>query len=108
MFRRWGARGIDFYGKADQEFDKIKNEKPEGPYLKKALGLNLIPVFHNIIMFHLTGRMVYKKQVRQNLDAILDRLKKSHHLAMKEYIEFLVSDMEDGAALFGDTSACES
>jgi len=104
MFRNWGPRGIEFYNKADQEFDQIKGEKPEGPYLRKVLGLNLLPVFHNIVMFHLTGRMVYKRQVRQNLSAILDQLKKSGHMALEQYVEFLVADMEDGAAIFGDAA----
>jgi hypothetical protein len=102
MFEKWGPRGIEFYRGADLEYDQIKREKPEGPYLKKALGLNLLPVFHNIIMFHLTGRMVYKKQVRQNLSAILDRLEKGRHLTLKDYVEFLVADMDAGAAVFED------
>lgn len=102
MFNRWGPRDIEFHTNADLEYDRIKTEKPEGPYLKKALALNLLPVFHNVIMFHLTGRIVYRKQVRQNLGSILDRLEKSRHVALKEYIEFLVADMEDGAAIFGE------
>jgi hypothetical protein len=101
-FRKWGPRTVEFYTGADLEYDRIKREKPEGPYLKKALGLNLVPVFHNIIMFHLTGRIVYKKQVRQNLGAILDRLAKGGHFTLKEYIEFLVADLDGGAAVFED------
>jgi hypothetical protein len=101
-FKSWGVREVEFYRKADRELDQIKRERPEGPYLKKALGLNLRPVFHNIIMFHLTGRVIYKKQVRQNLNAILDRLKRSGHLALKEYVQFLVADLENGAAIFED------
>ena len=101
MFEKWGACDLEFYTKADIEYDRVKSEKPEGPYLKKALGLNLLPVFHNVIMFHLTGRIVYQKQVRQNFNAILDRLNLSGYTALREYVEFLVADMEDGAAIFG-------
>jgi hypothetical protein len=105
MFRKWRPRGFELYARADHEHDFIKSEKPEGPYLKKALALNLSPVFHNVIMFHLTGRNVYRKQVRQNLGSILDRLEKSGHRSLKEHIEFLVADMEDGAAVFGDAAS---
>jgi len=101
MFEKWGINDIELYITADIEYDRVKSEKPEGPYLKKALGLNLLPVFHNVIMFHLTGRIVYQKQVRQNLNAILDRLNLSGYVALREYIEFLVADMENGAAIFG-------
>jgi hypothetical protein len=101
-FKGWGSREVGLFRKADLEHDRIKGERPEGPYLKKALGLNLRPVFHNVIMFHLTGRMVYKKQVRQNLSAILDRLQMGRHFALREYVEFLVADLENGAAVFED------
>ena len=74
MFDKWSACDHEFYTNADIEYDRVKSEKPEGPYLKKALGLNLLAVFDNVIMFHLTGRIVYQKQVRQNFKAILDRL----------------------------------
>ena len=33
-----------------------------------------VPVLHNVLAFHLTERSLYKRQARQNIKAILDRV----------------------------------
>jgi len=52
----WKKELATLYGKADKEYVRIKIEKPMGPYLKHALALNVRPLVHNLIAYHLTGR----------------------------------------------------
>jgi hypothetical protein len=46
--------------------------------------------------------MFYRKQVNQNLKAILQRLAADECLALKEFIELLIRDMNNGPAVFGE------
>lgn len=101
-FRIWNGRHEKLYMDADRDYDRLKAEKPLGPYLKHALAINVSPVFHNITAYHLTGMMFYKKQVNQNLKAILHRLLEEDCEALKEFIELLIRDMNNGPAVFGE------
>ena len=94
----WKPAAIELYQEADREYVKIKTEKPMGPYLKHALALNIRPVFHNIIAFHLTGRALYSKQARQNLTGIMHRLSEKGLSSLKEFITLLLDDMRNGPA----------
>lgn len=100
-FRNWDGRHEPLYLAADREFDRIKSEKPSGPYMQHALAINISPIFHNIVAYHLTGMSFYRKQVNQNLKAILQRLVAEGYPALKEFIELLISDMDHGPAVFG-------
>ena len=99
-FRDWKEDYAGLYKTAWEQYLHIRKEKPEGPYRKKALYFNLRPVLHNIISFHLTGRRFYHTQVRQNLAAVMQRLVERDFFALKQYLEFLIADMEYGPALF--------
>jgi hypothetical protein len=98
-FTRWQGQAADLYGDADLEYKKLRREKPEGPYRKKALYFNLRPVLHNIISYHLTGREFYHTQVRQNLAAVRQRLAERECHALDRLIQFLLADLENGPAL---------
>ncbi len=99
-FQNWVSRKIEVYMKANKEYEIIKAHKPDEPYLKDALKLNLMPVFHNIISYHLTGHDYYKTQIRQNIKAILHRLEQEEYISLKEYINFLINDLHNGPAIF--------
>jgi hypothetical protein len=101
-FRTWNGHHEKLYVEADKDYDRLKSEKPFGPYLKHALAINVSPVFHNIVTYHLTGMMFYRKQVNQNLKAILQRLAAEECPALKEFIELLICDMNNGPAVFGE------
>jgi hypothetical protein len=94
----WNLELGELYKKADQEYMRIKREKPMGPYLKHALALNIRPVFHNIIAFHLTGRNLYAKQARQNLSGIMHQLAENGCRALKEFLLLLMADLKNGPA----------
>ncbi len=104
-FTAWNDQYEKLYVDADRDYDRLNSEKPLGPYLKHALAINVSPVFHNIITYHLTGMTFYRKQVNQNLKAILHRLATENCQALKEFIEFLIRDMNNGPAVFGDGSS---
>jgi hypothetical protein len=101
-FTTWNGDHSGLYGQAQQEYDRLKAGKPSGPYLKNALALNVSPVFHNIIAYHLTGIAFYRKQIKQNLDAILQRLLDGGYCALRDFIQLLIDDMEIGPAVYGD------
>lgn len=100
-FLSWNSGNGKLYLDADRDYDRLKSEKPSGTYPKHALAIQVSPVFHNIVAYHLTGMMFYRKQVNQNLKAILQRLDEEKYPALKEYIELLISDMNHGPAVFG-------
>jgi hypothetical protein len=100
LFEAWNRDNLDLYKVAEKQHQQIWNEKPSGPYLKHALALNIRPVLHNVITFHLTGRPVYKRQARQNIKAIMSRLEEERYNAFKDYLSLLIKDMESGPALF--------
>jgi hypothetical protein len=100
-FRSWNEQYEQLYVAADREYDRIKSGKPSGPYMKHALAINMSPTFHNIVAYHLTGMSFYKQQVNQNLKAILQRLVVEEYPALKEFIELLIGDMDNGPAVFG-------
>jgi hypothetical protein len=100
-FHNWNGRYEQLYLAADREYDRIKMEKPSGPHVQRALAIAISPVFHNIVAYHLTGMSFYKKQVNQNLKAILQRLVTEEFHALKQFIELLISDMDNGPAVFG-------
>jgi hypothetical protein len=102
-FAKWNGDCSKLYGQAQQEYDRLKAGKPSGPYLKNALALNVSPVFHNIIAYHLTGIGFYKKQVKQNLQAILQRLVDGGYCALRDFIQSLIDDMDSGPAVYGDS-----
>ena len=95
----WKPRWVELYQKADRDSVRIKSEKPRGPYLKHALGLNIRPVLHNIIAFHLTGRSLYARQVKQNLSGIMHRLEEEGHSSLASFLMLLVEDLKNGPAV---------
>ena len=97
----WKKELIDLYKEADGEYVRIKSERPEGPYLKHALALNIRPLVHNLISFHITGRDVYAKQARQNLSGIMHQLTENRCYALCQFLTFLLDDMKSGAAIWG-------
>jgi len=100
LFGAWKAAQTRLYETAERQQRQIWTDKPSGPYMKHALALNIRPVLHNVISFHLTGRPVYKRQARQNIRAIMTRLEEEGYSAFKEYLSLLIKDMENGPALF--------
>jgi hypothetical protein len=95
----WKKEWTELYKEADGEYVRIKTEKPEGPYLKHALALNIRPLVHNLISFHLTGREVYAKQAQQNLSAIMHQLAENRCNALCQFLTCLLKDMKRGAAV---------
>ena len=95
----WKPGLVGLYRRADKEYVTIKHEKPRGPYLKYALALNVRPILHNIIAFHLTGRNLYVKQAKQNLSAILQIVKERGCPSLHAFILELLEDIKTGAAV---------
>jgi hypothetical protein len=95
----WKPALVDLYRQADEEYVTMKHEKPRGPYLKYALALNVRPILHNVIAFHLTGRNLYLKQARQNLSAILHIVKERGYPSLHDFILELLEDTKTGAAV---------
>jgi hypothetical protein len=102
-FGKWDAANRRLYEEADRDYDRLKTEKPSGPYMKNALALNISPVVHNIVAYHLTGIAFYKKQVRQNLPAVLQKLSDHQCRALRGFLEVLIDDMGNGPAIFDDS-----
>jgi hypothetical protein len=100
-FKTWNGQYEKLYMDANRDYDRLKSEKPSGPYMKHALAINVSPVFHTIVTYHLTGMMLYRKLVNQNLEAILQRLVTENYQPLKEFIELLIHDMNNGPAVFG-------
>jgi len=103
-FINWKGEYGRLYSDSDQDYDRLKTEKPSGPYMKHALAVNVSPVFHNIVAYHLTGMPLYKKQLKQNLGAVLQRLTDHECQALREFVELLIHDMSNGPALFGEST----
>ena len=95
----WRKELAGLYSRADKEYVRIKTEKPMGPYLKHALALNVRPLVHNLIGFHLTGRDLYAKQAKQNLSGIMHQLSENGCNALREFLSVLLDDMRNGAAV---------
>jgi hypothetical protein len=96
---QWKPAVVDLYGKADSDHLSIKREKPLGPYLKHALALNIRPIIHNIVAFHLTGQEVYARQSQQNLNAIMQKLADQGWNALHGLLTFMIEDLKNGAAV---------
>lgn len=95
----WKKELAGLYSRADKEYVRIKAEKPMGPYLKHALALNVRPLVHNLIAFHLTGQDLYAKQAKQNLSGLMHQLTVNGCNALREFLSFLLDDMRNGAAV---------
>ena len=95
----WKKELAGLYARADKEYMRIKTEKPMGPYVKHALALNVRPLVHNLIMYHLTGRELYSKQARQNLSGIMHRLIENDCVALHEFLTLLLGDIKNGPAV---------
>jgi hypothetical protein len=95
----WRKELGNLYERADREYVRIKTEKPMGPYLIHALALNIRPLVHNIIAFHLTARSLYAKQARQNISGIMHQLEKNGCDALREFLSLIIEDVENGAAI---------
>jgi hypothetical protein len=96
----WKSEWVDLYRDADGEYVRIKSERPEGPYLKHALALNIRPLVHNLVSFHITGRELYAKQARQNISGIMHQLTENRCHALCRFLSLLLDDMKNGAALW--------
>lgn len=103
LFREWNPKYARLHAAANEQHQQIWTQKPSGPYLKHALALNVRPVLHNIVNFHLTGRDLYRKQARQNIKAIMSKLTEEGYIAFKDYLRLLILDMENGAAVFQES-----
>ncbi len=103
-FDKWDTKNQKLYAEADRDYDRLKTEKPSGPYMKNALAINVSPVLHNIVAYHLTGAMFYRKQVKQNLQAVLQKLTDHHCQALRGFLEVLIDDMSNGPAVFGESN----
>jgi len=103
---QWKPAVVDLYVKADADHLAIKREKPRGPYLRHALALNIRPLIHNIVAFHLTGQEVYSRQSQQNLNAIMQKLADQRWNALHGLLTFMIEDLKNGAAVLerGSTS----
>jgi len=101
-FRAWNGHHELLYADADRDYSRIKSEKRADASPEPTLAIVVSPVFHNIVAYHLTGMMFYRKQVNQNLQAILQRLAAEQCPALKEFLELLLGDMNNGPAVFGD------
>jgi hypothetical protein len=98
--RAWRPEWAELYVKAERQLSAIKHSKPMGPYMKHALGLNLRPLLHNLIAFHLTGKTIYGKMAKQNLSGIMHRLEEEGYGAAKEFLSLLIGDLQNGPAIF--------
>ncbi|HUX21479.1 MAG TPA: hypothetical protein VMW69_09575 [Spirochaetia bacterium] len=95
----WKPEWKVLYRAADAESVRMKQGIPLGPYAKHAVGLNVRPLVHNIVYFHLTGRAIYERQARQNFAAIMYRLDAEGFPALREFLTRLAEDMETGSAV---------
>jgi hypothetical protein len=95
----WRPDIVDLYRKADEEHSRIKREKPMGPYMKHAMALNIRPLIHNILAYQLTGKEVYAKQSRQNLNAIMQKLAQGGCNALHGFLTFMIEDSRNRAAV---------
>jgi curved DNA-binding protein CbpA len=102
-FLSWKKDEIEIYKQANEEYRKIKLKYMIEPYLKDGFKRTLRPVFHNLISYHLTGQDFYKRQINQNLNALLYRLDQEGYKNLKHYIEILIDDLNKGPAIFGRT-----
>ena len=100
FFSNWKPDRVELYKQANVIYDRIKLEKPRGPYRRHALLFNLSPVFHNILSYQLSGIEFYRKQLKQNFNVIMHQLEERGFGRLVEYIEFLVADMEHGPVIF--------
>lgn len=96
---QWKRDLAEIYLDAEKEYSRIKREKPMGPYLTHALALNVRPLMHDLIAYHLTGRDLYAKQARQNLSGIMHQLTQKGCVALRELLSLLLDDMKNGAAV---------
>jgi hypothetical protein len=96
---QWKPEWLELYIKADAELVKIKRSKPSGPYMRNTLGLNVRPLIHNLIRYHLTGREVYQKQARQNLSGIMHRVEQGGYYNLMTFLSLLIEDMKEGSAV---------
>jgi len=95
----WKRDFAGLYGRANEDYVRIKAEKPRGPYLRHALALNVRPLVHNLIAYHLTGRELYARQARQNVSGIMQRLAENGCAALREFLALLLDDMKNGPAV---------
>ena len=100
-FSKWKSESVELYSEAQRQYDRIKAEKPRGPYMKYAMLFNLSPVLHNILSYQMTGLLFYKKQLKQNLSAVFSKLEERSMQSLLDFIQLLIRDMENGPAIFG-------
>ncbi len=93
-FREWRKDLSELFSQAHSQYDRLKREKPLGPYRKDALYHNLYPIFHNIGAYHVHGNEFYRRQMRQNLPAVIERLEERRFFALRDYVLFLIEDTE--------------
>jgi len=99
MLATWRPEWKELYKSVDEDSVRMKHGIPLGPYLKHAMALNVRPLAHNIIYFHLTGRTIYARQAKQNFAAIMYRLEQEGFGALREFLVLLVEDVQNGPAI---------
>ncbi len=100
--RKWNAELAALYLHALPDYEKIKTEKYKNiisNLRKPQVFFNLRPVIFNLVNYHITGISFYKKQIRQNLNAVIKRLDENGYTAYREYLIGLINDMDNGPAL---------
>lgn len=101
-FKKWRENYFELFLSANNEYQQIKDEKPKynlENLRKPSLYKNLRPVFFNLSNYHITGLEFYKKQLKRNLNSIIERLEKNNFFALKKFLLFLIEDMENGPAV---------
>ena len=96
---QWKPTVVDLYAKANADQVAIKREKPQGPYMKHALALNIRPIIHNICAYHLTGQEIYARQSQQNLHAIMQNVADQGWKSLYGLLTFMIEDLKNGAAV---------
>jgi hypothetical protein len=94
----WRSDLSELYPSADTEYVRLKSGKPRGPYLRHALALNVRPLVHDVVLFHLSAHELYAKQARQNVSGIMHQLSENGCPALRLFLSLLLSDMENGPA----------
>jgi hypothetical protein len=95
----WRPDLCELYQEASTELAQLKAEKPRGPYMKHALALNVRPLMHDLIGYHLTGKSLYARMARQNRTGILHQLEVNGRKSLGRFLAFLVEDMGNGPAI---------
>ena len=103
LIMKWKKEYNELFISAFREYNLIKNEKRKNiiSNLRKPVIFQILrPVFFNIFKFHITGLHFYQNQLR-NTRPVFNRLEESQYFALRNFLLFLIKDMDNGPAVFG-------